>query len=49
MAELSSRILDVLQNLLQITHRGKFRHLLTSLANKYKPSLPVADVLVREE
>ena len=34
---------------LQITHRDKFRHLFTSLANKYKPSMPIADVLVREE
>ena len=34
---------------LQITNRDKFRHLFTSLANKYKPSLPVADVLVRKE
>ena len=34
---------------LQITHRDKFHHLFTSLANKYRPSLPVADVLVRKE
>ena len=34
---------------LQIIHRDKFRHLFTSLVNKYKPSLPTADVLVRKE
>ena len=32
---------------LQITHGDKFRHLIRSLANK--PSLPIADVLVRKE
>ena len=34
---------------LQITHHDNFHHLFTSLANKYKPSLPIADVLVRKE
>ena len=34
---------------LQITHCDKFRHLFTSLGNKYKLLLPVADVLVRKE
>ena len=34
---------------LQITHGDKFRYLFRSLANKYKPSLPIADVLVRKE
>ena len=34
---------------LQIIHSHKFCHLFTSLANKYKPSLPTADVPVRKE